>query len=109
MKKAESTFQSRVYILNHSDTIVSEEASNYQENGQWVFENKVIGQDDDQPIKFYSTQLTNHSVQFSNPPHDFPTDVNYSLPDKNTIRAFIIGLNKKGNKDTTPFHYRRVH
>lgn len=108
IKKPDGTFQSRVYNLNKFDTIVSEEAIIYPENGQWIFENKVKGQNDGQSIKFFSTQLTNHSVQFSNPAHDFPTDVNYTLPDNNTIRAFIIGPNKKGSKDTIPFNYSRV-
>lgn len=108
IKKPDGTFQSRVYRLNKFDTIVSEEAIIYQEKSRWVFENKVKGQNEGQSIKFYSTQLTNHSVQFSNPAHDFPTDVNYTLPDSNTIRAFIIGPNKKGNLDTIPFNYNRI-
>ena len=37
IKKPDGTFQSRVYSLKNSDTIVSEEAIIYQENGQWFF------------------------------------------------------------------------
>jgi len=47
-------------------------------------------------------------VQFSNPAHDFPTDINYTVADANTLRAFIVGPNNKGGKDTIPFNYIRV-
>lgn len=109
VKKTDGTHQSREYSLKQSDTFVSDEATIYQENGKWAFENKVKGQNDGKSIKFSSTQLSNNSVQFSNRSHDFLTDVNYTLPDKNTISAFITGPNKKGNKDTMPFNYIRVN
>ncbi|HEX7846271.1 MAG TPA: hypothetical protein VF476_10770, partial [Chitinophagaceae bacterium] len=79
----------------------------YPENSNWVYENKVTNQNDGKAIKFTSTKMSDNSVQFSNPAHDFPTDINYTVADANTVNAFIIGPNSKGGKDTIPFNYTR--
>ena len=86
-----------------------ESARIFPENNNWVFENKVQGQNDGKTTRFTSTLLNETSVQFSNPAHDFPTDINYTVADPNTINAFIIGPNNKGGKDTIPFNYTRVN
>jgi hypothetical protein len=75
---------------------------------KWVFENTVKGENDGKSVKFVSTKLTENSIQFSNPEHDFPNDVNYTVADENTVRAFIVGKNNKGGLDTIPFNYTRV-
>ena len=66
------------------------------------------GQNEGKAVKFTSTFLNETSVQFSNPAYDFPTDINDTVTDANTIRAFIVGPNNKGGKDTIPFNYIRV-
>jgi hypothetical protein len=107
-KNADGTYQSIVFSIKGNDTSYNEKAKTYKENENWVFENTVYGQNDGKAIKFTSTKQTEITVQFSNPAHDFPTDINYTLPDANTISAFIIGPNKNGGKDTIPYNYKRV-
>jgi hypothetical protein len=107
-RNADGTYRSEVYSLKGADTSWKEQALIYPENGKWIFENTVKGQNDGRPVKFTSTLLTDNSVQFSNPANDFPTDVNYTLPDQNTLNAFIIGPNSTGGRDTIPFNSRRV-
>jgi len=107
-KDADGTYQSRAYSIKDLDTSWNERANIYQENDNWIFENTVRGQNDGKPVKFTSTILNEKTVQFSNPRHDFPTDVNYTLPDANTLHAFIIGSNNKGGKDTIRFNYTRI-
>lgn len=96
------------WIIQGSDTSWNETARIYPENGKWIFQNTVKGQNEDKAVKFTSSILTDSSVQFSNPAHDFPTDVNYTVINANSVRAFIVGPNSKGGKDTIPFHYSRV-
>jgi len=108
-RNADGTYQSIVFTLKEKDTSYNEKAKTYKENENWVFENTVYGQNDGKAIKFTSSKLTDITVQFSNPAHDFPTDINYTLPDANTINAFIIGPNKSGGKDTIPYNYKRVN
>ncbi|MES2774972.1 MAG: DUF6265 family protein [Bacteroidota bacterium] len=107
-KNENGTYQSVAFSVKGNDTSWNEQAKTYPENNNWVFENTVKGQNDGKAVKFVSSLLTEKSVQFTNPEHDFPTDINYTLADANTIHAFIIGPNSKGGKDTIPFNFTRV-
>ncbi|MEZ4935088.1 MAG: hypothetical protein R2788_23520 [Saprospiraceae bacterium] len=51
--------------------------------------------------------MTTNQVNFSNPAHDFPTDINYSY-DGDSLLAFIAGIGKDGARDTIPFAFERV-
>jgi hypothetical protein len=102
------TYRSVAFSVNGADTSWNEQASIYPENDKWVFENTVKGQNNGKAVRFVSSALSDNSVQFSNPAHDFPTDINYTLPDANIVHAFIIGPNGKGGKDTIPFNYVRL-
>jgi hypothetical protein len=107
-RNSDGTYRSDVYSLKGTDTSWKEQAKIYPENSKWVFENIVKNQNDGKAVKFTSILLNDKSVQFSNPAHDFPTDVNYTLADLNTLHAFIIGPNSKGGRDTIPFNSSRV-
>ncbi len=108
-KNPDGTFNSKVFSVKEMDTSYNEEAIIYKENENWVFENRVKNQNDGKAVKFTSTQLTNSNVRFSNPAHDFPTDVNYTVVDSVTVRAFIIGPAANGGKDTFYFNYRKMN
>lgn len=107
-KNENGTYRSVVFSIKGTDTSWNEQANIYPENEKWIFENTVKGQNDGKAVKFVSSLLNEASVQFSNPAHDFPTDVNYTVVDKNTLRAFIAGPNNKGGKDTIPFNYTKM-
>jgi hypothetical protein len=107
-KNDNGTFRSVAFSIKGRDTSWNEQALIYPEKDNWIFENTVKGQNDGKAVKFTSTLFTATSVQFSNPAHDFPTDINYTVPDANTVNAFIIGPNRNGGKDTIPFNYIRV-
>lgn len=102
------TFESRAFSIKGPDTSWDYHAKIYPEKSNWIFENTVKGQNDGKSVKFTSTIVNETTVQFSNPQHDFPTDINYTVPDANTVNAFIIGPNNKGGKDTIPFNYTRI-
>jgi hypothetical protein len=106
-KNDDGTYHVVAFSVKGTDTSWDENARVFPENNNWVFENTVRGQNDGKAVRFTSTQLDENSVQFSNPAHDFPTDINYTLPDANTVNAFIVGPNSKGGKDTIPFNYTR--
>lgn len=107
-RNTDGSYQSRAYSIKGMDTSWNEKANIYPVKDNWIFENTVKGQNDGKAVKFTSTILNEKTVQFSNPQHDFPTDVNYTVPDANTLNAFIIGPNNKGGKDTIPFNYTRI-
>ena len=107
-KNDNGTYRSVGFSIKAGDTSWNEQANIYRENDNWIFENTVKGQNDGKAVKFTSSVLNENSVQFSNPAHDFPTEINYTLVNANSLRAFIIGPNNKGGKDTIPFNYVRV-
>lgn len=107
-KNDNGTYRTVVFEVKGSDTIFKENNTVYRENGNWISENKVSGQNDGKAVKFVESLLTPSSFQFSNPAHDFPTDIHYDIVDANTVNAYIVGPNDKGGKDTIPFNYIRV-
>jgi hypothetical protein len=107
-KNEDGTFHSVVFSVKGTDTSWSEEANIYPEKDKWIFENTVKGQNDGKSTKFISILLNETTVQFSNPAHNFPTDVNYTVPDPYTVNAFIVGPDGKGGKDTIPFNYKKA-
>jgi hypothetical protein len=108
IKNSDGTYQSKGFSVKGTDTSWNEQASIFPENNNWIFENTVKGQNDDKAVKFTSTILNDKTVQFSNPQHDFPTDINYTVADANTVNAFIVGPNKNGGKDTIPYNFIRI-
>jgi hypothetical protein len=106
--KDNGKYQSVVFSVKGSDTSWNEQAEIYREKDKWVFENMVKGQNEGKAVRFISVILNDSTVQFSNPLHDFPTDVHYTVSGANTVNAFIIGPNSKGGRDTIPFNYTRV-
>jgi hypothetical protein len=106
--KNNDMYQTAGFSVKGSDTSWNEQGKVYPENGNWVFENTVNGQNQGKAVKFTSTILQANTVQFSNPAHDFPTDINYTIADPQTLNAFIIGPNNKGGKDTIPFNFTRL-
>jgi hypothetical protein len=107
-KQNDNAYSSVAFSIEGNDTAWNEHANIYPQNGKWVFENTVTDQNNGKAVKFISSFISDNSVQFSNPAHDFPTDVNYTLADSNTVNAFIVGPDNKGGRDTIPFNYTRV-
>lgn len=103
----DSLYQSVVFTINGTDTAWKERAVVFGKNENWIFENVVSGQNEGQAVSFTSTLLDSSRVQFSNPAHDFPTDIHYTLVNDSILEAFIAGPNGKGGKDTIPFNYKR--
>lgn len=107
-KGSDGRYYSFVYSLNGTDTVVGEQAVVYKEDTNWVFENRVSGQNDGKLVKFVSAFVEDNAIEFRNPTHDFPNVIHYSLPNNAQVHAFIVGNNDKGGKDTIPFNYRRA-
>lgn len=108
-KENDTTYHSLVYALRGADTIIHEQAAVYKEGNAWVFENRVNGQNDGKAVRFTSSMLSENAVRFSNPEHDFPNQIHYTISGHNVLNAFITGHNEKGGTDTIPFNYTRVN
>jgi hypothetical protein len=107
--KNDNGYKSVGFRLKGADTIYTEQVMVRNEDGKWISENTVVGQNEGKAVKFIASILTDNTVQFGNPAHDFPTDINYTVANANTLNAFIVGPNNKGGKDTIPFNFIRVN
>ena len=101
-------YHADAYTVKGKDTSYLEHARIFPENGKWIFANTVKGQNNGKEIKFIATRSNDNMIQFSNPKHDFPNDINYTLKDKNNLTAFIVGKNPTGGRDTLYFRFKRV-
>ncbi len=108
-KTEDGSFAVIACSVRGTDTIVNETVKIYPEKNRWVYEVLARGQNQGKAVKFHSVHLDEKSVQFSNPAHDFPTDINYTLVAADTLRAFIVGPNQKGGKDTIRFNFVRAN
>ncbi len=107
-KNGDGTYRSVGFKIVAMDTVYTERVDLRLVNGQWRSENTVVEQNEGKAVPFEVTKLTSDEVHFSNPKHDFPTDIHYRLADDNTIEAYIVGPNTTGGFDTIPFNFKRV-
>ncbi len=108
-KKSDGTYECKGFKVVGKDTSFYEKATIYPDRSNWVFENTVNDQNEGRPVKFISTFLTPSIVHFSNPEHDFPTDIQYEMTGDNTLKAFISGPGKNNLQDTIYFYFKRVN
>jgi hypothetical protein len=106
-QKPDGSFFSVMYSVRGADTTIQEEVTTTREGNRWVY--AVKGAGNAEIVRFPSVEVTPTKAHFSNPAHDFPTDIVYELTDPNNLRAFIVGTNNQGIKDTIWFMYKRQH
>jgi hypothetical protein len=107
-KIGKDKYRSRVFAVKNLDSTLEETAKVYLNNHAWIFETQVIDQNDGEKVQFKSNKITSNEIHFSNPGHDFPTDICYHLRSKSVLSAWIVGKNKRKENDTIFFNYQRI-
>ncbi|MGB4771515.1 MAG: DUF6265 family protein [Chitinophagaceae bacterium] len=105
-KKPDGSFFSVMYNVRGADTTIQEEVTTTLEGNRWVY--AVKGAGNAEIVRFPSVVVTPTKAHFANPAHDFPTDIVYELIDPTKLRAYIVGPNDKGGKDTVWFNFTRI-
>lgn len=105
-KKPDGSYFSVMYRVNGADTTLIEEVNTTREGKIWVY--AVKGADNPGIVRFPSVEAGPNRVHFANPSHDFPTDIVYELLDPTHIKAYIVGPNDKGGKDTVWFNFTKI-
>jgi len=88
------------------DTTVEENTVITMKDGGLVYIATVAGQNEGKSIPFKLLSVHNGIYQFNNPTHDYPQTVGYQLVGKDSLNAWIDGINK-GAKKRIDFHYKR--
>ena len=106
-QKPDGSFFSVMYSVRGADTTIQEEVTTTREGKRWVY--AVKGAGNAEIVRFPSVEVTPTKAHFSNPAHDFPTDIVYELIDPNNLKAYVAGINNRGSRDTVWFIYKRHH
>ena len=78
-------------VLSNMDTTFVEELAILEMDGQWVYQAKVSGQNNDKPIVFKLENQTNNLIAFANYTHDFPQRIVYEFLSEGSMQVYIEG------------------
>lgn len=103
----DSTFSGRSFFIRNGDTLSSELISLEQRKGKLYYIPTVSDQNEGQPVVFAQTNLTDSTVVFENPKHDFPQKITYSLLVNDSLSAEIAAV-VDGELKTRTFRMGKV-
>ncbi len=95
------------YSLNGKDTIIFEEIQLIQDQDSLFYIPTVKNQNDGLPIQFALTSMTDTSMVFQHPYHDFPQKITYRLIHQDSLVASIYGEHQ-GDSRTIEFPMKRI-
>jgi len=79
----------------------------YKKDTSFYYEAKAAGQNNELPVGFRITTISDSAFAAENPEHDFPKRITYRLITKDSIHAFIDGGLSMPEKKSD-FYYSRV-
>ena len=91
-KVNDNEFSGESYVLQGEDTIIFEIIQLTQKQDSIFYIAKVEGQNNNLPIRFALTSISENMMTFENPAHDFPQKIEYSKVDNKLMIAEISGL-----------------
>ncbi|MBL7966264.1 MAG: hypothetical protein JNK09_04645 [Prolixibacteraceae bacterium] len=104
----ESTFAGRSFFVSNGDTVSSETISLEQRNGKLYYIPIVSGQNDGKAIVFTQTKLSDSTIIFENPAHDFPQKIEYRFQKPDSLIAEVSSVSGELKKSIV-FRMRRVN
>lgn len=106
-KVNDSVFHGEAFVLKNNDTTFHETVVLAEANGSMGFTVTAHGQNDEQPIRFEMTSITQKEMIFENPKHDFPTKIIYTQVTPDSLVAVISGR-QNGKEASVPFPMKKV-
>lgn len=107
-KLNEKEFFGKSYILQENDTVLLEEVQLIEDQENLFYIPTVKNQNDGMPIQFGLTSMTDTSMVFEHPSHDFPQVISYVRITQDSLEASISGINN-GQERTIVFPMKRIH
>ena len=95
------------YSLNGKDTVIFEEIELIQDQDSLFYIPTVKNQNDGLPIQFAMTSMTDTSMVFRHPYHDFPQVITYRRIHEDSLVASIYGEHG-GESRTIEFPMKRI-
>ncbi len=104
----DSTFAGRSFFVSNGDTVSSETIRLEQRNGKLYYMPIASGQNDGKAIVFTQTKLSDSTIIFENPTHDFPQKIEYRFQKPDSLIAEVSSVSGELKKSIV-FRMRRVN
>ncbi len=106
-RKNDAELYGKSYFLNDKDTILFETIQLLEKEQKLYYIVTVANQNDELPVSFESTIITDNQLVFENPQHDFPQIISYTKISTDSLIAEISGT-KNGQERQQLFPMKRV-
>lgn len=93
-------------LIKADSVIPFEKIRLFRRNNEFYYEAKAAGQNNEQPVEFRLTSISDTGFVGENPQHDFPKRITYKLVNKDSIHAFVDGGPQQTDKKSD-FYYSR--
>lgn len=107
VKINEQEFQAKSYAIVEKDTVVFETITLIQEPEGLFYIPTVKDQNDGLPVRFALKSITDETMVFENPEHNFPQVISYSKNAPDSLIAQISGI-RNGQERKISFPMRRI-
>ncbi len=105
-KENDTLYKGYSYEVSGTDTVITELIELYLSNNEVYYVPTTYGQNDGNPVAFKLTSRQGGVFNFTNPDHDFPNLISYSVIDRNHIIATVSG-DVEGTTRALDFDYYR--
>lgn len=103
----ENEFSGKSYMVKDKDTMVFETIRLLQEKEQLFYIPVVKNQNGGQPVRFALKSISENSLVFENPAHDFPQVISYTRIAPDSLLAEISGT-RNGQPRSQRFPMKKV-
>ncbi|OIQ17243.1 MAG: hypothetical protein BM557_08500 [Flavobacterium sp. MedPE-SWcel] len=101
-KTNDSVYNGESFFIKEKDTLFGEYVKLIETNGKLTYIVTVSGQNNDKPVRFEMTSITDSQIVFENPEHDFPNKIVYNNISKDSLVAEVSGM-RNGKPDLQKF------
>lgn len=102
-KQNDSTLVGESFLIKDNDTLFSENMLIAQKDDSLYYIPTVKNQNEGKPVSFQLTSITDNTLVFENPKHDFPQKITYTKITNDSLVAEISGIqNGKEGKESYP-------
>jgi hypothetical protein len=106
-KANKNYLQSKGYVVNGTDTIITERVALQRSKNDIFYTSIVEDQNKKKPIVFTLTKAESNTFVFENLKHDYPKRIVYKIVTADSLHAFIDdGID--GSKKRQDFYYKKV-
>jgi len=95
------------YFLRDKDTMLFETVQLIEKEQRLYYVVSVVDQNNELPVSFASTTITNNKLVFENLEHDFPQVISYTKVNNDSLFAEISGT-KNGKQRKQSFPMKRM-